>query len=93
MRCIDKAGGFDPYIYHTKENKLQSELGMALKRRMKDVVDKFNLAPPVKVVRIHRRPHASLTESSSLTGQTSSVGFSKKKDNSARYVYELKNVT
>ena len=55
MRCIDKAGGFDGYIYHTTEKKLQSKLGMALKTRMKDVVKKFNLEPPEKVLRLPRR--------------------------------------
>ena len=55
MRCIDKAGGFDSYIYHTPEKKLQSKLGMALKQRMRDVVQKFDLARPDKVVRMPRR--------------------------------------
>lgn len=55
MRCIDKAGGFDGYIYHTPEKKLQSKLGMALKQRMHDVVEKFGLEPPEKVVRLPRR--------------------------------------
>lgn len=54
MRCIDKAGGFDAYIYHTPEKKLQSKLGMALKRRMEDVVSKFDLVPPVRVFRLPR---------------------------------------
>lgn len=54
MRCIDKAGGFDAYIYHTPEKKLQSMLGMALKRRLKDVIDKFGLTPPPKAVRMPR---------------------------------------
>ena len=55
MRCIDKAGGFDSYIYHTPEKKLQSKLGMALKMRMKEVVEKFKLDRPEKVVRLPRR--------------------------------------
>ena len=54
MRWIDKAGGFDAYIYHTPEKKLESKLGMALKERMQDVVKKFDLTPPVKVVRLPR---------------------------------------
>ena len=55
MRWIDKAGGFDSYIYHTPEKNLQSKLGMALKTRMKEVIEKFNLTPPDKVVRMPRR--------------------------------------
>ena len=54
MRCIDKAGGFDAYIYHTPEKKLQSKLGMALKQRMKEVVEKFELTPPTKAIRLPR---------------------------------------
>lgn len=54
MRCVDKAGGFDPYIYHTSEKKLQSALGMALKRRMVEVISKFKLTPPERVVRLPR---------------------------------------
>lgn len=55
MRCIDKAGGFDSYIYHTAEKDLQSKLGMALKMRMKEVVQKFKLEQPEKVARLPRR--------------------------------------
>ncbi len=58
MRCIDKAGGFDSYVYHTPEKKLQSLLGSLLQQRMKDVVEKFDLTPPDKVVRLHRRPRS-----------------------------------
>ena len=54
MRWIDKAGGFDAYIYHTPEKKLQSMLGMALKRRMQEVIEKFDLTPPPKAVRVQR---------------------------------------
>jgi len=49
MRSIDKAGGFDSYIYYTPQKKLQSMLGMALKQRMRDVVQKFNLTPRLKI--------------------------------------------
>lgn len=58
MRWIDKAGGFDNYIYHTPEKKLSSELGMALKKRMHAIVRNHpdNVAPPTRVRRIQRRP-------------------------------------
>lgn len=38
MRWIDKVGGFDNYILHTKEKKLASELGMQLKSEMKQAL-------------------------------------------------------
>ena len=41
MRWIDKAGGFDSYIYHTPDRKLTSELGVDLKRRMHAIVNKW----------------------------------------------------
>ena len=58
MRWIDKAGGFDNYIYHTPEKKLASELGMALKKRMHAIVRNHpdNVAPPPLVRRIQRQP-------------------------------------
>ena len=56
MRWIDKAGGFDAYIYHTPEKKLQSKLGVSLKQRMVEVVEKFDLTPPPRVVRLPRPP-------------------------------------
>lgn len=72
MRCIDKAGGFDAYIYHTPEKKLQSKLGMALKQRMQEVVDKFELTPPTKAIRLPRSAryleHGSDGGASSQTG-------------------------
>ena len=71
MRCIDKAGGFDAYIYHTPEKKLQSKLGMALKGRMRDVVEKFDLTPPTRVVRLPRPPRCLQNDSSN--GVNSSV--------------------
>ena len=55
MRCIDKAGGFDSYIYHTPEHKLDSRLGIALKRRMQAIVDKYpDVDPPPRVMRFPR---------------------------------------
>ena len=55
MRCIDKAGGFDAYIYHTPDHKLDSRLGVALKRRMQAIVQKY---PDVDVPpRVMRYPH------------------------------------
>ena len=75
MRCIDKAGGFDGYIYHTPEKKLQSRLGMALKQRMREVVKKFGLKPPEKVVRL---PHQAryldnVDDSSSVQNNASNI--------------------
>lgn len=57
MRWIDKAGGFDSYIYHTPEKKLASELGMTLKKRMHAIVRNHpdDLAPPPRVRRVQQR--------------------------------------
>ena len=57
MRWIDKAGGFDSYIYHTPDHKLASELGVDLKKRMRAIVKNHhdNVAPPPHVRRIQRR--------------------------------------
>ena len=64
MRWIDKAGGFDSYIYHTPEHKLASELGVALKKRMHAIVQNHpdNVAPPPLVRRIQRRPVANTSD-------------------------------
>lgn len=52
MRCIDKAGGFDSYIYHTPDHKLNSRLGIAIKRRMHAIVSKYrDVDPPVRTKR------------------------------------------
>ena len=52
MRCIDKAGGFDSYIYHTPDHKLDSKLGVVLKQRMHAIVDTYpDVHPPAKVKR------------------------------------------
>ena len=57
MRCIDKAGGFDGYIYHTLDHKLDSRLGVALKRRMYAIVAKYpDIEPPEKVKRLPKPP-------------------------------------
>ena len=42
MKCIDKAGGFDSYIYHTPDYKLDSRLGVALKQRMHAIIDTYS---------------------------------------------------
>ena len=57
MRWIDKAGGFDSYIYHTPDRKLASQLGVDLKKRMRAIVKNHpdNVAPPPRVRRIQRR--------------------------------------
>ena len=57
MRCIDKAGGFDSYIYHTPDKKLGSKLGSALKQRMFAIVKKYpDIQPPPLVKRYPRPP-------------------------------------
>ena len=62
MRCIDKAGGFDGYIYNTHDKKLASKLGVSLKRRMHAIVaGNPNILPPEFVKRLPRPPR-SLTE-------------------------------
>ena len=38
QRAIDRAGGFDRFIYYTPEEKLKSTLAISLKRRMNDLV-------------------------------------------------------
>ena len=57
MRCIDKAGGFDAYIYHTPEAKLNSKLGMALKQRLCAVLQTCpEVAAPRKAKRLPKPP-------------------------------------
>ena len=72
MRWIDKAGGFDSYIYHTSDEKLASELGVSLKRRMHAIVKNHpdNVAPPPLVKRIQRRPYASSVEEDSIASSS-----------------------
>ena len=62
MRWMDKAGGFDSYIYHTPDKKLASELGVALKHRMHEMVykDPQKSAPPL--VKRYPRPPRSLAQ-------------------------------
>ena len=55
MRCIDKAGGLDSYVYHTPDHKLNSRLGVALKQRMHAIVKKYpDVDPPARVKRYPR---------------------------------------
>ena len=62
MRWIDKAGGFDGYVYHTPDHKLASKLGVALKRRMhKTVKCNPDISPPPLVKR-YPRPPRSVTQ-------------------------------
>lgn len=69
MRCIDKAGGFDSYIYHTPDKKLGSKLGSALKRRMFAIVKKYpDIQPPPLVKRYPRPPRSLQTETVSAAG-------------------------
>ena len=70
MRCIDKAGGLDAYLYHTPDHKLNSRLGVAIKQRMYAIVKKYKLQPPRKAKVLPRPPKALQTNSSS--GQTTS---------------------
>ena len=77
MRCIDKAGGFDAYIYHTPQKKLQSTLGMALKNRMVAVVEKFDLTPPTRVDRLPRPPKKQPEPTFSLVTETFGTHSSK----------------
>ena len=52
MRCIDKTGGLDSYVYHTPDHKLNSRLGVALKQRMHAIVKKYpEVDPPARVKR------------------------------------------
>jgi len=53
MRCIDKAGGLDPYILHTPETRLDSKLAIALKDRMVAILKKYpELNKPQKALRL-----------------------------------------
>ena len=74
MRCIDKAGGFDSYIYHTPDKKLGSRLGSALKQRMIAIVKKYpNINPPPLVKRYPRPPRSLQMGAVSDTGTGSIV--------------------
>ena len=55
MRCIDKAGGFDHYIYHTPPKRL-SKLGNYLRQEMLKTIRTKKLEPPRKVGRLHKPP-------------------------------------
>lgn len=81
MRCIDKAGGLDAYIYHTPDHKLNSRLGIALKQRMQAIVKKYpDVDPPVRVRRYPRpaRYLESKTESSEQRTQTTDLDSAAK---------------
>lgn len=58
MRWIDKAGGFDSYIYHMTDAKLASKLGSALKEEMRTKVESSAgvLEPPPRATRTQKRP-------------------------------------
>ena len=56
MKCIDKAGGFDSYIYHTPSEKLQSRLGLYLKEKMHKATSDKGLEPPPLIKRYPRPP-------------------------------------
>ena len=60
MRCIDKAGGFDSYIYHTPDHKLNSTLGNYLKEEMHKVITDKGLPPP-QLIKRYPQPPRSLT--------------------------------
>lgn len=62
MRCIDKAGGLDAYIYHTPDLKLNSKLGIALKQRMVAIINKYpGVKAPPKAKRFPRLPKSLQT--------------------------------
>ena len=62
MRCIDKAGGLDAYIYHTPNHKLNSKLGVALKQRMVAIINKYpEIKAPRKAKRLPRPPRSLQT--------------------------------
>jgi hypothetical protein len=56
MRCIDKAGGFDSYLYHTPPDKLQSKLGEYLKGELSKTITEQGLTPPPLIKRYPQQP-------------------------------------
>ena len=47
QRAIERAGGFDRYIYYTPEDELRSKLAVSLKQRMNRLVAKYpSVEPP-----------------------------------------------
>ena len=70
MRCIDKAGGFDSYIYHTPDKKLGSKLGSALKQRMFAIVKKYPEIQPPPLVKRYPRPPRNLQTGTVSDGTT-----------------------
>ena len=96
MRCIDKAGGFDSYIYHTPDKKLGSKLGSALKRRMFAIVKKYpDIQPPPLVKRYPRPPRSLQTETVSAAGsadtRTREVDQNFKQDHVAKDVASVES--
>ena len=57
MRLIDRAGGFDSYVYHTSPEELDSKFGEELKLRMAIELCKRRDKPiPPLVVYYHKPP-------------------------------------
>eukprot|EP00884_Botryococcus_braunii_P009833 jgi/Botrbrau1/18851/Bobra.177_2s0013.1 len=76
LRCIDKAGGLDEYLLNTPDHKLASELGVKLKARIKEVLERrrdngevelYNLKTSPKPPRIRPR-HSSLQQPTGGSG-------------------------
>ena len=56
QRAIDKAGGFDRYVYYTPENDLRSPLAITLKRRMQAVIAKYPAIEPPPLDKRNPKP-------------------------------------
>jgi len=57
MRKIDRAGGFDSYVYHTSAEELDSKFGEDLKRRLAIELCKRRDKPvPPLVIHYHKPP-------------------------------------
>lgn len=77
MRWIDKAGGFDSYIYHTPDRKLASKLGVALKERMHQIVKNNLSIQPPPLVKRYPRPPKSWQNADSLAATHASSNSSQ----------------
>ncbi len=77
MRWIDKAGGFDSYIYHTPPRKLASKLGVALKERMHQIVQNNPSVQPPPLVKRYHRPPRSLQNLDTTTSTVSNTSGTK----------------
>ena len=53
---IDRAGGFDRYIYYTPEEELRSELARTLKHRMNVLVAKHPAVEPPRLDKRNPKP-------------------------------------